>query len=122
MHKLYNVAITMKGYEMNKRIKNMQWHTKLILLGLALILLLNPLSLIVLSSGIDITVVFIGDMLQQAIEFGTEYTLYPMGLGALLMVLGGGMYLGAREKNEVKRLESLKTRPTLKAGKPIETN
>lgn len=100
---------------MNK-VKNMEWFYKLIVIGLLLIVVLNPLSLILISSGIDLAVQFIGNSLQTGVEYATEYALYPMGLGAVLILLGGGAYLGQRERSNTAKLKSMKKKPSQKAG------
>ena len=109
----------MKGYNM-KNIKNIKWYNKLIIIGSLLLLTINPLSLIFISSGIEIAVQMIGNALQSGITIAIEYIYIPMGLGAVLIFLGIGASMGANEKNNIAKLKSMKNKPTNKAGKYLE--
>lgn len=104
---------------MNK-LTNLAWYNKLMAAGVLLIVVLNPLSLILLSSGIDLAVAFIGDLLQAGFEFGAEYAIYPMGIGAVALLVGFGASLGANSKANSKKLKTMKKKPTQKAGEYLE--
>ena len=95
-----------------KRLRNIKWYTKLIVAGLLLIAVGNPLSLIFISSGIDLAVIAFGDLLQAGVVASIHYSLYIVGVGAVAIILGGGAYLGSREKTTTAKYKNLKHRST----------
>lgn len=103
------------------KLKNLEWYKKLIIVGVLLVGVFNPLSLIFITSGIDIAVMALSDALQAGLMFTMEYFYVPVGIGALAIVLGIGVHLGAREKQQVTKLKSLKNKKTESAGKFLTT-
>jgi len=95
-----------------KRLRNIKWYTKLIVAGVLIIAVGNPLSLIFISSGIDLAVIAFGDLLQAGVVLGIDYSLYIVGVGVVAIILGGGAYLGSREKTTTAKYKSLKNKNT----------
>lgn len=99
------------------KFKQLEWYKKLIIVGVLLIGVFNPLSLIFITSGIDVAVMALSDALQAGLIFTMGYFYVPVGIGALSIVLGIGVHLGARENQKVAKLKSLKNKKTESAGK-----
>lgn len=90
-----------------KILRNIKWYTKLIMAGVLIIAVGNPLSLIFISSGIDLAVIAFGDLLQASVALSIDYSVYIVGIGAVAVILGGGAYLGSREKTTAAKYKSL---------------
>jgi len=94
------------------KLRNIKWYNKLMIAGVLIIAVGNSLSLILISSGIDIAVIAFGNLLQAGLSASIDYSLYIVGVGAVAIILGGGAYLGAREKKSTAKYKHLKTKNT----------
>jgi hypothetical protein len=101
------------------KLNRVKWYNKLIIGGVLLVALANPLSLVFIADGTDIAIVWLGQLVQLAFTYAVDFSPYIIGIGAVAIVLGFGASLGAKEKKTNYKLEKLKHKKTAKGGEFI---
>lgn len=86
-----------------ERDKNMTLQTKLIMVGIVLVTVFNPLSVNLWSDALVIALNYISG---ELVKISTYTTL----VGATLIIVGGLITYSERDKKETKRLRSLKNK------------